>query len=86
MSNDPFSQPFTVKFHIGEPQWNLNQKMGYEITKHELENRIFILSGIIQALIDRIGEKEGVKLSVIENASCRKGDSFKIIHIHSDLP
>lgn len=70
-----------VKFHIGEPEWNSNQRHGYHITNEELERRIHILTGVVQALIDHISEKEGGQLSVIEVASMRSGDTFSLVEL-----
>lgn len=51
---------------------------GMEYTKEELGRRVEILSGMVQALLDRIAEKEGMELGFMPQTSVYGKNVFRI--------
>lgn len=51
----------TIRTYAGES----NKPPGFEVTKQHLEFQMTILIDVVQALLERVGEKEGKKLGVL---------------------
>lgn len=66
----------TIETYAGPPMREFLGK-GFEPTKEQLAHRIAVLEAVLQALIDRIAEKEGVQLGPMMSASTH-GYSFFI--------
>ena len=56
----------TIKTYTGAKSSWYGDGDGFEPTKAELGRRIHILEGILQAVIDKMGEKEGKEFGPME--------------------
>lgn len=53
----------TIKNYTGDK----NEAFGYKITKRQLRHRTDVIIDVLQALIDRIALKEGIRIGIRTN-------------------
>lgn len=67
----------TIRTYTGES----NAPQGFEISKQQMEFQVAVLIDVVQALLDRMAEKEGKKLGIMQVQGVN-GPKFEIYENH----